>query len=102
MLELRNLEELALFDKTVKGIIEYEYEADEEGGYNVIVPDDQIKQCVEMLVDLMKETDRDDIDPWDNKPYLLAMRLYDEAYYEMCYGNGKLASAYAEDEYDEE
>jgi hypothetical protein len=47
----------------------------------------------------MKQTDRDDIDPWDNKEYNLAMRLYDEAYYDMCYGDGRLANAYTEDDY---
>lgn len=101
MLELRNLEELALFDKTVKGVIDYEYEVTEEGGYDVIVPREQLKECVELLVELMRETDRDDIDPWDNKEYYLAMRLYDEAYYDMCYGDGRLADAYAEDDYEE-
>lgn len=101
MLELRNLEELALFDETVKGVINYEYEVTEEGGYDVIVPREQLKECVELLVELMRQTDRDDIDPWDNKEYNLAMRLYDEAYYDMCYGDGRLADAYAEDDYEE-
>jgi hypothetical protein len=100
MLELRNLEELALFDETVKGVIDYEYEVTEEGGYDVIVPREQLKECVELLVELMRQTDRDDIDPWDNKEYNLAMRLYDEAYYDMCYGDGRLADAYAEDDYE--
>lgn len=44
MLELRNLEELALFDETVKGVINYEYEVTEEGGYDVIVPREQLKE----------------------------------------------------------
>lgn len=101
MLELRNLEELALFDETVKGVIDYEYEVTEEGGYDVIVPREQLKECVELLVELMRQTDRDDIDPWNNKEYNLAMRLYDEAYYDMCYGDGRLADAYAEDDYEE-
>ena len=101
MLELRNLEELSLFADTVKDVINYEYEVDGEGGYNVTVADGQIRECVRLLITLMHDAERDDIDPWDNKPYLLAMRLYDEAYYEMCYGDGKLAAAYAEDdEYD--
>jgi hypothetical protein len=99
MLELRNLEELALFDETVKGVINYEYEVTEEGGYDVIVPREQLKECVELLVELMRQTDRDDIDPWDNKEYNLAMRLYDEAYYDMCYGDGRLADAYTKDNY---
>lgn len=47
MLSLRNLEELALFDSTVEGSIDYEYEADLEGGYNVIVPREQLKECVD-------------------------------------------------------
>lgn len=101
MLELRNLEELALFDKTVRGVIYYEYEVTEEGGYDVIVPREQLKECVELLVELMRETDKPDIDPWDNKEYNLAMRLYDEAYYDMCYGDGRLADVYAEDSYEE-
>ena len=87
MLELRNLEELALFADTVKDDIAYEYEANEEGGYVVTVADGQIRQCVKILADLMEQTDNDDIAPWENKQYLLAMRLYDEAYYEMCYGD---------------
>lgn len=98
MLSLRNLEELALFDSTVKGLIDYEYEADLEGGYNVIVPREQLKECVDLLIKLMEETNRTDIDPWDNELYMLAMRLYDEAYYDMCYGDGELADAYNEDE----
>ncbi len=87
MLELRNLEELALFADTVKDDIAYEYEANEEDGYVVTVADGQIRQCVKILADLMEQTDNDDIAPWENKQYLLAMRLYDEAYYEMCYGD---------------
>lgn len=86
MLKLENLEELDLFDKTVKGVIDYEYEVTKEGGYNVTVPREQLKKCVGLLAELMEETDRDDIAPWDNKEYNLAMRLYDEAYYDMCYG----------------
>ncbi len=89
MLELRNLEELNLFIDTVKDAIEYEYEANEEGEYSVKVADGQIRECVKILSKLMEETDRDDINPWENKLYLLAMRLYDEAYYEMCYGDRK-------------
>ena len=102
MLELKNLEELVLFINTVGDIIPYEYKPDGFDGYEVTVSREYLKECVELFTELMKQTDRDDIDPWDNKPYLLAMRLYDEAYYEMCYGDGKLAAAYAEDEYDEE
>lgn len=86
MLRLENLEELDLFDKTVKGIIDYEYEVTEEGEYDVTVPREQLKECVRLLVGLMNETDKPDIDPWDNEEYNLAMRLYDEAYYDMCYG----------------
>lgn len=86
MLRLENLEELDLFDKTVKGIIDYEYEVTEEGEYDVTVPKEQLKECVRLLVELMNETDKPDIDPWDNEEYNLAMRLYDEAYYDMCYG----------------
>jgi hypothetical protein len=100
MLKLENLEELDLFNKTVKGIIDYEYEVTEEGEYNVTVPREQLKKCVELLIELMGETDNPDIEPWNNKEYLLAMRLYDEAYYDMCYGDGRLADAYAEDDYE--
>lgn len=102
MLELKNLEELVLFINTVGDAIPYEYKPDGFDGYEVTVPREYIKECVRILITLMHDAERDDIDPWDNKPYLLAMRLYDEAYYEMCYGDGKLAAAYAEDEYDEE
>lgn len=102
MLELKNLEELVLFINTVGDIIPYEYKPDGFDGYEVTVPREYIKECVELFTELMRQTDKNDIDPWDNKPYLLAMRLYDEAYYEMCYGDGKLAAAYAEDKYDEE
>ena len=101
MLELRNLEELVLFINTVGDAIPYEYKPDGFDGYEVTVPREYIKECVELFTELMRQTDRDNIDPWDNKPYLLAMRLYDEAYYEMCYGDGKLAAAYAEDDYEE-
>lgn len=101
MLELRNLEELVLFINTVGDIIPYEYKPDGFDGYEVTVPREYLKECVELFTELMRQTDKDDIDPWDNKPYLLAMRLYDEAYYEMCYGDGKLAAAYAEDDYEE-
>ena len=101
MLELRNLEELVLFINTVGDIIPYEYKPDGFDGYEVTVPREYLKECVELFTELMRQTDKDDIDPWDNKPYLLAMRLYDEAYYEMCYGDRKLADAYAEDDYEE-
>jgi hypothetical protein len=87
MLKLKNLVELALFDDTVKDIISYEYEADAEGGYDIKVADGQIKECVNILAELMDELNNDDVPPWENKLYLLAMRLYDEAYYEMCYGD---------------
>ncbi len=87
MLELRNLEELSLFVRTVRDSIKYECEANEEGGYNIIVGEGQIRELVRILARLMEETDREDIAPWDNKEYYLAMRLYDEAYYEMCYGD---------------
>lgn len=101
MLELRNLEELVLFINTVEDAIPYEYKPDGFDGYEVTVPREYIKECVELFTELMRKTDRDDIDPWDNKEYNLAMRLYDEAYYDMCYGDGRLADAYAEDDYEE-
>lgn len=100
MLELRNLKELVLFINTVGDAIPYEYKPDGFDGYEVTVPREYIKECVELFTELMRQTDRDDIDPWDNKEYNLAMRLYDEAYYDMCYGDGRLADAYAEDDYE--
>ena len=99
MLELRNLKELTLFIKTVGDAIPYEYKSDGFDGYEVAVPREYLKDCVELFTELMKQTDRDDIDPWDNEEYNLAMRLYDEAYYDMCYGDGRLANAYTEDDY---
>ena len=99
MLELRNLEELVLFINTVGDAIPYEYKPDGFDGYEVAVPREYLKVCVDLFTELMEQTDKDDINPWDNKEYLLAMRLYDEAYYDMCYGDGRLANAYTEDDY---
>lgn len=97
VLNLKDLEELALFADTVKDIISYEYEADIDGGYNVTIADEQVKKCVKLLAELMDKLDKiDSPPPWENELYLLAMRLYDEAYYEMCYGDGRLADAYNE------
>ena len=62
-------------------------EADAEGGYDVKVADGQIKECVKILAELMDKLNNNDVPPWENELYLLAMRLYDEAYYEMCYGD---------------
>ena len=97
MLELRNLEELVLFINTVGDAIPYEYKPDGFDGYEVAVTREYLKVCVDLFTELMEQTDKDDINPWDNKEYLLAMRLYDEAYYDMCYGDGKLADAYNEE-----
>ena len=87
MLNLNNLEELSLFEYSVKDVIDYEYEANEDGGFDVKVADGQIKECVKILAKLMEDLDDENVPPWDNKLYLLAMRLYDEAYYDMCYGD---------------
>lgn len=101
MLELRNLKELTLFIKTVGDAIPYVSNPDGFDGYEVTVPREYLKECVELFAELMRKTDRDDIAPWDNEEYNLAMRLYDEAFYDMCYGDGGLADAYAKDDYEE-